>query len=243
MFKRLVVIWSVAAIAVAGAFGFGYLLGGSTHSVHLRAMSSSNPSDSAATPEQGTDTSALGEFDPNYKIDPKYPLARSSQELPLVQMAVKTCNQINKVGASGTVTTSDLVEHKFFVAPQSLIKGKVGAYQGYIWDKGGYTAMFMPLTVCEIADKNATIIRFPNTAAAVSMEHIINVMTFNGIIGWNWHSHTQSVELSNIYLESSDGKLIDSESNNQGTLSQYKYTFGLTAAQLAEARQVIASSN
>lgn len=232
MLKRFLAIWISAPLILAATFWLGLAIGGSGHT---DAQPSPNSSLSS-TPNEDSDISTLGEFDPNYVIDPEYPLARSSGELSLIKLAVKSCELIDAEGASLEVTKEDGSKIRALIAPRSAMPKAVGAPQGFYIESKGSVEMFVPLTMCLIRDQNRNLTKKPGDANLVGYEHIINTsIGFN----WTWHGHVQSVELSNTYLSSADGQYIDTEANAAGNGLTYEITFGLTDSQLAEVKKLM----
>ena len=232
MIKRFLAIWISAPLILAATFWLGLAIGGSGSSDAKPAPNSSV----SVTPNEDSEISTLGEFDPNYEVDPKYPLARSSGELPLIKLAVKSCDRIDSEGASLEVTKEDGTKIRGLISPRSAMPKEFGVPQGFYIEDTGSMEMFVPLTMCLIRDQNRNLTKKPGDVNLVGYEHIINTsFGFN----WTWHGHVQSVELSNTYLASTDGEYLDEEANAAGNNLNYKITYGLTSSELAEVKKLM----
>ena len=232
MIKRFLAIWIAAPLILAATFWLGLAIGGSNSSDSKPSSTSTN----SATPNEDGEISTLGEFDPNYEIDPKYPLARSSGELPLIKLAVKSCDRIDIEGASLEVTKDDGSKIRALISPRSAMPKKFGIPQGFYIEEAGAMEMFVPLTMCLIRDQNRNLTKKPGDSKLVGYEHVINTsFGFN----WTWHGHVQSVELSNTYLASTDGEYLDEEGNAAANHLNYKVTYGLTDGELAEVKALM----
>jgi hypothetical protein len=232
MLKRFIAIWISVPLILVAAFCLGLAIGGSSNTDAKPAPTSTV----SATPNDNSEISTLGEFDPGYEIDPEYPLARSSGELPLIKLAVKSCDRIDSEGASLEVTKDDGSKIRALISPRSAMPKEVGVPQGFYIEAKGTIEMFVPLTMCLIRDQNRSLTKKPGDSNLVGYEHVIN--TSKGF-NWTWHGHVQSVELSNTYLASTDGEYLDEEANAAGNHLNYKITYGLSPIELTEVKKLM----
>ena len=217
IFKRKAVVALLVCLAVIAAFFAGFSFSEGV-SANLRPIVS--PTDKA-------EWSSLGEFDPSYKIDAKYPLARSRIELQFIKPAIATCELALKNGAVIELERVDdqnlkITKSQLFIAPLSIRKrpdwGSI-----FKSDKGEWSPNNDGADLCDIRNRNAGLIKRPNGVATLSAEHVIDKLDDQAFA---WHAHTQSFDFSNeVWSELSGGvfKNIQFDAGYGGTIR-----FGLT---------------